>query len=839
MPFDKLIQALHAGATVITPTQRLQRELLRAYADAQTDAVLPRPHCFAYTSWLENWYNELLFQQPDDMPPLLLNDWQWECIWTETAISIWGRRLRRFEIQQTLQAVKNCALIEALPEGSDFIYVPAAEQFQKLHIAVHNVLRDKNLLAPHELAAYLNQKRYPMQTTKVIWACFDCIHPQQASLQKKLKLQGIEQSHFDIDEPSSIGLRQALIASDDEQETEQLIAWIQQQQAQGAQRIGVVIPDLTQQQARLSRRLKQHFPSDILHFSLGRHLLAYPMIQHALCILKLSSEQRITREQSRVLFHSPFIKGYCEEHAPRTRFYQRHVLFQEPEVSLVELTKACQDNLPVLYQLLDTLAPYPDKASPTDWMHAFSKRLLHFGFPGEEPLLNSQHALLQSFYLTLEQFQSIEPFVESWSFDTVIDRLSDRCQNQIHQPPQNYTGIHIMGWFESSGFCGDALWIAHMQSHLLPQGIVFSPYLPIPWQKKLAFPRTQRHAEETMAKTMLQRLIHAHDDVVISYAEHINQEPQWPSTLFPNWPAYKQIQTTPAHLVALESFKDPTQWPIQPEESLKGGSHLLSLQAKCPFQAFSTYRLQTQSKTTESIGLDAREKGSLLHLVMQLVWTDIPSQLVMRQMSTDKRLEHINKCIEKAITHFQSQRPYSMDAIYSRVEHQRLQKIVMDAIEFDLRRPPFQIAGLERTFDLTIDNWTFQLRYDRLDVIDDGSTCLIDYKTNIPSPLPWTQERPVHPQMLMYAIANSDIKSLYFLSIKKDDVKASGIGANDQGIAGVRPMKEPWTTLQQAWLVHLQNLLIEFKSGHFAATPIAPSTCQQCIHQDLCRISNT
>ncbi len=180
-----------------------------------------------------------------------------------------------------------------------------------------------------------------------------------------------------------------------------------------------------------------------------------------------------------------------------------------------------------------------------------------------------------------------------------------------------------------------------------------------------------------------------------------------------------------------------------------------------------------------------------------------------------------------------------MDEIYSRVEHQRLQKIVMDAIEFDLNRPPFHIAGLEKTFELTIDDWTFQLRYDRLDALEDGSTCLIDYKTNIPSPLPWTQERPVHPQMLMYAIANCDIKSLYFLSIKKDDVKASGIGATDAGIPGVRAMKEPWTTLQQAWLSHLQNLLVEFKSGHFAATPIAPSTCQQCIHQDLCRISNT
>jgi ATP-dependent helicase/nuclease subunit B len=839
MPFDKLIQALQSGATVITPTQRLQRELLRAYAHSNTHDVLPRPQCYAYTSWLETWYTELFFQQPSSSPPLLLNDWQWECIWTEMAISIWGRRLRRFEVQQTLQAVKNCALVEANPEGSDFLYVPAAEQFQKLYFTAHTFLRDNDLLAPHELPAYLNQKPYPLDTTKIIWACFDCIHPQQASLQKQLQSQGIKQDYFDIEAPRIPGRRQALIASDDEQETEQLIAWIQEQQAQGAQRIGVVIPDLTQQQARLSRRLKQHFPEHILHFSLGRHLLAFPMIQHALSLFKLSPQQRITREQSRVLFHSPFIQGFFEEGSARARFYQRHVIFQEPEVSLLQLKNACQKQLPVMYQLLDTLKTYPHQASPTDWMHAFSKRLVHFGFPGQEPLVNSQHALLQSFYLTLEQLQTIEPYVASWSFETAFDALEDRCQNQIHQAPQNYNGVHIMGWFESSGFCGDALWIAHMQSHLLPQGIVFSPYLPIPWQKKLAFPRTQRGTEQAMAQTMLERLIYAHDNVVISYAEHINQEPQWPSTLFPNWPAYRLISTTVDHPDILESFEDPTYWPIQPEESIKGGSHLLSLQAQCPFQAFASYRLQTQSKTTESIGLDAREKGSLLHLAMQLIWTDIPSQLAMRQMSTEERIQHIDDCIEKALTKFKSQRPYSMDPLYSRVEHQRLQKLVMDAIEFDLNRPPFQIAGLEKTFELSLDDWTFQLRYDRLDALEDGSSCLIDYKTNIPSPLPWTQERPVHPQMLMYAIANCEIKSLYFLSIKQDDVKASGIGDSDTGITGVRAMKEPWTNLQQAWLSHLQNLLIEFKSGHFAATPIASSTCQQCIHQDLCRITNT
>lgn len=839
MPFQKLITALQSGATIITPTQRLQRELLRRYADAHLQDVVAKPSCYAYDAWLELWYQELLFKYPHKHLPQRLSDWQWECLWSEAAQTIWGRRLRRFEVQQTLQAVKNCALMNTHPEGSDFLYTPAAEQFQKLYQDSLQQLQSLNSIAPHDTAEILNQEPYPWSTPKIIWACFDCLHPQQLKLQAHLASLGIAQERFDIEASSTPKQYHAFIAKDDEQETQQMIHWIQQQREQGSQRIGVVIPDLSQQQPRLSRRLKQHFPDDILHFSLGRHLLEFPLVQHALCLLKLSPKQRITREQSRVLCHSPFLMGFSEEAQARRQFYQRHPLFQEPEVSISHFLKACQQSLPQLHQLLNELISYPETSSPSAWMMRFAQRLHHFDFPGKQPLMDHQHALLASFYQTLEQLQTVDAFVSNWTYEEAIDAFTHLCQQQIHQPPQSYHGIHIMGWLESSGFSGDAIWIGHMQSHLLPQGIVFSPYLPIHWQKQHQFPRTQRHTEHQMAHQMLMRLIHAHEQVVISYAEHIEQEPQWPSTLFPNWPPYPLQTLTHQTHTPLESFADPSHWPLQSEEKIKGGSHLLSLQAQCPFQAFASYRLHTQSKLTEGIGLDAREKGSLLHLIMQLIWTQIPDQIHLKNLSETELTSLINTSIEQALCQFKTQRPYSMDLIYTRVEHQRLEAVIREALAFDLNRPYFRIQGLEQSIDLQIDDWSFQLRYDRQDQLHDGSICLIDYKSNIPSPLPWSQERPVHPQMLMYALADMNISSLYFLSIKKDSVKASGISAHAIDIKGVHASKQAWTTLQQEWLLHIQTLIEEIKSGYFKAQPITASTCQRCIHQDLCRITRT
>lgn len=838
MPFQKLITALQAGATVITPTQRLQRELLRAYTDAQTQDVIVKPACFAYEAWLDFWYQELLFTRPHHHLPRRLSDWQWESLWTEAATAIWGRRLRRFEVRQTLLAIKNCALMNQTPQSSDFLYTPAAEQFQKLYQQVSLKLDILKAIAPHDTAKVLSCEPYPWSTQTIIWACFDCLHPQQVLLQSHLESLGIAQEEFDI-EPSPLPKNyQALAAQNDEQETQQLITWIQQQRERGSQRIGVVLPDLSQQQARLSRRLKQYFPNDILHFSLGRHLLEFPLVQHAISLLELSPDQRVTREQSRILCHSPFILGAKEEVQERRQFYQRHSLFQEPQVSISHFLNACQNATPKLHHLLHELSSYPEKLSPTEWMLQFSKRLHQCGFPGEHALVDTQHALLGSFYQTMEQLQTVNEFVNSWTFAEAIDALSMLCQQQIHQPPQSYHGIHVMGWLESSGFCGDALWIGHMQSHLIPQGIVFSPYLPIQWQKQHAFPRTQRQAEHQMAHQMLQRLIHAHQHVVISYAEQIEQEPQWPSPLFPNWPSYP-LQTISNHtLLSLETFEDPSYWPIQPQENIKGGSHLLSLQSQCPFQAFATYRLHTQPTMTESIGLDAREKGSLLHLIMQLIWVDIPDQATLKSRSEAEISALIKTCIDQALTKFKAQRPYSMDLLYTRVEHQRLESIVREALAFDLNRPAFRIKGLEQTIHLQIDDWSFQLRYDRQDELQDGRQCLIDYKSNIPTPLPWNQERPVHPQMLMYALADINITSLFFLSIKKDGVKASGVSSSLTDIPGVNTTKQEWTSLQQEWLLRIRSLIEEIKSGCFAPKPITNSTCQRCIHQDLCRITS-
>ena len=832
MLLEPLLARLTQGYTVITPTQRLAREILYAFSQ-KSDEVAIKPLCFSYDTWLQKWYQTLQWQQTEAAYPCLISAFQLERLWQ----SLSSRPLNQHECQLQLSTLRNCSLVRQQPIGSDFLYTPQAETFSQNWQKLSDYLKKHDLLSAFQVAQFLIQKPYPLNTKGIIWAFFDCFHPEQHALQTYLEHLEIAQDFFEFAE-KDLSTKTTFIFAADHMADEhlQIIAWTKAQIEAGQERIGIIVPDLANYQDMLKLQFKRHFPEELIHFSLGKTLDCFPLIRLALSFLKLNNNIALDQATIAGLLLSPYLKGYAQEKTCRMEILN-HPLLQEPMLYLKDLSNILEKNCPILADCLGKLTPYPKQQSPSDWVKSISIRLESLGFPGHNHLNPESLQALHQLYACIESLHEASLIDASWHQETALESLSHLIKKEIIQPPQNYGGIHIMGWLESSGFLGDALWIAHLDSHNLPQGIKYSPYLPIKWQKQHALPRSNRETEFAIATKMLNRFINAHHTkpLILSYAKtNADGEPLWPSVLLPHWPSFTKLDLRDNE-PELETLEEQYLLPLAEGQILKGGSQLLSAQAKCPFWAFAQFRLNHQHSSETSFGFNPLERGNLIHRALQKIWLKFKNQAALLHLTEQEEQSLIVEIAHQSLLEFTHNRPYTIDKMLYDLEHYQLCKMLKAALELDKTREPFAIAGIEERIQLTVDNWPFELRFDRLDELENRQAMVIDYKSSLPNNAPWNQTRPQNPQLLMYALANHDIHAMVYFAINPKQAEYKGVSAYPSKTKGIQTFKKDWKESSALWFNQIKGLIEEVRQGHIAAIPENESLCRDCIHRDICR----
>ena len=74
------------------------------------------------------------------------------------------------------------------------------------------------------------------------------------------------------------------------------------------------------------------------------------------------------------------------------------------------------------------------------------------------------------------------------------------------------------------------------------------------------------------------------------------------------------------HKPALESLDDTQGVAVDISRTVAGGVKPLALQAECGFHAYGEMRLEAEALETPAPGIDARERGMLMHKALELVW---------------------------------------------------------------------------------------------------------------------------------------------------------------------------------------------------------------------------
>jgi probable DNA repair protein len=357
-------------------------------------------------------------------------------------------------------------------------------------------------------------------------------------------------------------------------------------------------------------------------------------------------------------------------------------------------------------------------------------------------------------------------------------------------------------------------------------------------QRELLMPHSVPERELQFAKQTLQRLQKGSSETIFSYPRLQGDTPNLPCSLITGFPNFERLP--PIFEPVIQSFliarEETYNVPLRLEEHISGGTALLANQAKCPFKAFAEHRLKASPSTYTSDGLDNKEKGQIIHKVMELLWQTLHSQEELFNINPKDLDLLIEKAIHTALSPIKQLQRDSFSNLIEEVESTRLKRLVLASLEWEKKRPPFVIAAIEQSYSINLAGLDFKVRVDRIDQVADKKW-VIDYKSSLPVSKPWNEDRPKEPQLLLYALLDEHINTLLLMQLKTGKVACSGLSEEKLDLSGLTSLKkeETWEEYRNNWQQQLTLLANEFQQGHSVPQPVSPLVCQQCNFQNLCR----
>lgn len=835
---NKLLELMAEGATLITPNNRLSNSLLQQYFSYCKSKTVDKPRCMPYASILNQVYQQVIAQQADYQHPILLNASQCQHLWRNIIKQEPHITYSEGLLSAVMEAWEHCQLWYINCQDPAFEYTPQTKQFQAWWQESNHRIQQSGLITEQQLVPYLIKTKQHLFSKTVVWVCFDDFNPQQIALQNYLDTQGTKQYHYDLAERTT--RVEVFSAADNKQEYQQLIAWLQLKLAQPEKRIGVVIPDLQDQARYIERILTDNFDTSEFDISLGRKLDGFPLIAHALTWLNLDAKY-ITPHQAALLLQSPYIGFAKEEFLARSQYLQDSPLLQEQTISILNLNKDCALQLPKLGSLLDKIKPYPAKASPQTWVLLLQERLNAIGFPGDYGLNSENYQCFNRFSSLFDDFRQLSLISPQLSTQEALDAFNSLVTTTIFQAQKNSAPIQISGLLEASGCEFDSLWVMGLNDHCLPQKTRLSAFIPPQLQRDLFMPHCIPAKELQFAEQTLQRLRKGSQSLVFSYAKLIGDNPNLPCSLIDHFPHYQALTidaSSPDPQLLIHS-EESYSLPLIATERFTGGTRLLANQAKCPFKAFAEHRLAAKPMLQTDDGLNNLEKGQVIHKVMEILWTHIKSQKQLMALDEETLDQLINTAILTALAPLKTLHPDSFPSLMQEVECTRLKRIVLECLDWEKQRSPFEVVALEEAYTINLSGLDFKVRIDRLDKIADKKW-VIDYKSSLPTSKPWNEERPKEPQLLLYALLDEQINALILLQLKSGAINCNGISEEENNIKGLSTLKKgsDWQDYRNDWKEQLTLLADEFQQGHCPPTPSSVSLCQHCDFQNLCRFQS-
>jgi probable DNA repair protein len=863
---------LHDGGLVVTASDRAARALAAGFhraRQAEGLAAWPAPNILDWKSFVRAaWLDRTAWNERAADARLVLNPAQEEALWVEIAGAdrslatlLEGPRHRLATLAMEAHELLCSHAPQFLRPSARAGWQQDASAFSGWLAAFDEACRAESLISPsrlpHELISLLQAD--PAVRPPLLLAGFDRILPVQRSLfdawgawREVARGESAVEVHFHA-------------AADAQAELAACEIWCGRQlSANPGTRLLIVAQSASTRRGEIERAFLRH-TGPAFEFSLGVPLSQVALARAAHLLLRWLDGLLDEQELDWLLSTGHAAANPEESTALQTymRALRRHGLERTQWTLAAFIGQRCASEfLPAPWveriseaqRLLAGFARRPQ--SPLDWAELVPRLLDGIHFAAGRPLVSAEYQALRRWHQTVEACGSLGFDGRRMNCKDFLSQLGRALDETLFAPESRDAPIQIAGPAESAGLSADAVWFLGADEDAWPAGGTTHPLLPIEIQREAGMPHATPQLDWELAGAITNRILASAHDVHFSYAKQNETAEARPSRLIVQLAGEArkltpELAAPPSQAPLTVDFEDYSRIPFPPGK-VAGGAAVLTAQSQCPFKAFATARLAAQGWEPAEAGLTASQRGKLLHAVLHSVWAGPPEGIrsYAELMSLNDRQAfaagHVQRILAREL------RPNireSMPRRYLELEEQRLTNLVSEWLEYEATRVAFEVDETEAKRTVHIAGLTFDLRLDRLDLLNDGSQLVIDYKSGNVTPNSWELPRPDDVQLPLYAgfaldRERENLGGLVFAKVRPGKHEFAGFVGDARAtlfsnLKGTSPLvKRPFTVEQLLdWRDCIEQLARDFLDGKAEVNPREyPKTCEHCGLEALCRI---
>jgi probable DNA repair protein len=880
-----LLDALGRGELVVLPNRAAARSLRTAFDDRERAAgrlAWESPNLLTWSDWTRGLWSELAVGGCELR--MLLNAAQEHSLWREIiGSSTAGKTLSSpdalAEMARSAWALAAAHLatsrIRATANTFDSrVFAGWAERFANVTAAETCVSRAllEEVLLEHARKGNLKVDG------PVLIAGFQELTPARKGLLAALSAAGSTITEGTVEPEASriSSLRVSTVAATPRDELVVAARWIRSQFEDGADasarhRIAVVTANAEDERAEIESVFRELLAPELQsiaadtsaapwEFAAGAPLPFRPMVVHAVALLHLV-QGPVPIERLSALLLSPFI-GADSERLAAARFdaqVLRRGPYLIPDLDLQGLLRLVRqqarsgkasDYLPGWLAPLNDLRLTKLKTSATrsyaEWAELIREILRTANWPGDRPPTAGEFATARAWDANLDLLATLDFRGSRVAFSAAVKTLEQMLHAARVDNPPAHSPVQIMSPEDAEGSVFDAVILLHATDEAWPEPGRVHPLLGWTLQRELGLPGSDPSRDSGRSRARLEALLDRSSSVLALSAAADERGPLRPSPLLKQLglvplAADELIEQGPLPVPIVEEIAlDEVALPPLPSPELRGGAGVLKLQATCGFLAFAELRLRATAVEPCELGLDAGERGSLVHRALENFWTAMRSQAELRALSQDERSRRLDDAINAAFAKLPTSEA-GWSSSYVRVQRERLHRLLSRWLDVELERGPFTVQTREQRSVISIGPLQLRVQPDRVDEVE-GGVVLVDYKTgHAAHSSNWLGDRPDDPQLPLYALLTEPgkLQGLLFGRVRPGaEMEWHGLAANRSVLPLEKRQKLVDLELRREdWQSVLTKLADDFAAGDAAVNPKSFTVnCTNCAQRLLCRV---
>ena len=887
MNFSDVFEAIKKGTVVITVNQRLARHLSDKVEQEyikEGAVAWASPTIFSFDAWLLQFWQQRFDRADSKAAHLLINK---TLLTPEQVLVLWERVIRHasgtelLNVPATAKAASKARQLSvqwAIAEGesAEFSANVDVASFKQWHAAYKRELLKGDWVDRVQLLKVVSELidgAYLEVPKQIILTGFDVYTPTQQTCWAMLGSKGCMVTEFSPYRQTSKA--RVLTAIDDKEEVALMAQWARERLNESPNSvIGIVVPELKAMRELIEAAFKTAFYPSVVYavdlpfekpynVSLGLSLSTYAPIQQSLRLLQFFNQPLALNELC-LLLRSSFIAAGQAEWGERARLevilrkkgllacsvkqLRNRLQPSEDEASL------CPVLLLALNEVLDYLDRKPNRVTPSEWVGLFRALLTAVGVQGDRELSSTEYQVFQVWDDVLRSFATLDRVYSVIDYSTALSALRKLVDDRVFQPETPPAAIQIMGLMEASGHTFDALWVCGLNDKTWPPAAQPNPFLPIAEQRQQGLIQSSAEHQYQYAKKMTQNWVSSAQSVIFSFSQSNGDTSQAASPLIEDYSVVSKgqlLKQLPINRVeqrlnshALKIVEDITGPVLEKGSTTLGGVGILKDQAACPFKAYAHYRLHASAMEEPEPGIDARLRGSLVHRCLENLWLTIKTHQALCELLEDEQRALVENIVTEVVKH-ESKRTPILKKSFGQLESQRITKLLLDWLNIDRQREPFEVMATELKQTLEVGQLQLNTVIDRVDKLQDGSTAIIDYKTGDCSIGGWFGSRPEEPQLPLYSVFGGEgVHSISFAQLKKGKTTYQGLSDRSDSFSTLKSLSdnkvksdfEDWNNQMDFWQRTLGTLSDEFVTGNAQVSP-TDKACQYCDLTSLCRIN--